>query len=312
MKYDFETFDPLSDAFNLARLSGRVYCYCEFSAPWALQLPESETAYFHVVERGGGFLKIADESAYPLAAGDLIVIFKGRGHVIYDHAESSPISLAEFLKLGAEKRIIRHGGGGAETNLVCGEFAFDERRGASFLSLLPPVIHLKSSERAHDWLETALRQLAFEAKNSRSGSDAIISRLTEIIFIQAVCAWIEQQPIDRTGWLGALRDEQIGRAVSLIHRQPETAWNLAKLAKESGMSRSKFAARFRQIVGETPGAYLTKWRMQVAARLLADENLTVAETAQRVGYQSETTFSKTFKQQFGAPPSQFRRKSAEK
>ena len=306
-KFDFSFADPLSDAFDVSSIRGRVYCYCEFSSPWALSLPSVDSAYFHVVERGGGWLKLADGQVFSLAVGDLILILKGNGHVIYDSRETAPIDLTAFLEDGGAK-VIKYGGGGAPTHLVCGEFVFDAAGGNPLFAVLPAVIHLQSSARPNDWLESALRLLAYEARHVNAGATVLINRLTEIIFIQTVRAWANNQPPAQSGWLGALQDKQIGAALELIHKNFAAKWSVATLAKEIGMSRSKFAARFRQLIGEAPLTYLTKWRMQIAVRLLREENATVASAAQAVGYNSETAFSKVFKQQFGNSPSSFRRR----
>ena len=135
----------------------------------------------------------------------------------------------------------------------------------------------------------------------------MVSRLTDVIFVQAVRAWLNEQPDSQGGWLGALRDRQIGAALGSIHREPSRHWSVEALAEEVGMSRSKFAEKFRTLVGESPLAYLTRWRMHSAARLLTDDSLTVGEVARRVGYESETAFSKAFRRVFGSAPGVYRR-----
>lgn len=301
--------DVLTDVLNSLRLQGRIFSSSELSAPWALELPKSQFAYFHVVERGGGWLRLKGEkTARPLASGDLVVVPHGQGHFIGDHPKTPPLTLEEFLLLGDEQSVMKYGGGGAETHLICGSFQFENAVDNPLLKLLPAVIYIRGYQgRAEDWLESTLRHLAYEARHPRAGSQIMITRLTDLIFVQAVRAWLQEQPESQGGWLGALRDRQIGAALGLVHREPNRNWSVAALADEVAMSRSKFAEKFKALVGETPLAYLTRWRMHLAATLLLDPNLTVGEVARRVGYESETSFSKAFKRRFGISPSAYRR-----
>jgi AraC-like DNA-binding protein len=207
---------------------------------------------------------------------------------------------------------MQHGGGGAQTLMTCGSFQFENGDHNPLLSLLPPLLHIPGGRaRLTEWLEPTLRMLAHEARHPRHGSETLISRLIDIIFVQAVRAWVEDQPHDQGGWLGALRDQQIGAALGLIHREPHRDWSVAELAREVAMSRSIFAARFNSLVGAPPLTYLTRWRLRQAARMLAEERLSVGETALRVGYESEAAFSKAFKREFGQPPMAYRRNQAQ-
>src|SRR5207253_4752553 len=205
---------------------------------------------------------------------------------------------------------VRHGGGGAETALICGSFRFEGSRTHPLLSVLPPLIHIQgdggASSRTTEWLSTTLRFLAAEARHPRPGAETLISRLTDVVFVQALRAWIESQPEGVGGWLGALRDRQIAAALGQIHRQPERDWSVARLASTVGMSRSSFAARFTALVGEAPLAYLTRWRMHLAGELLRGRDLSVSEIAGRVGYESEAAFSKAFKREAGISPGAYR------
>ncbi len=149
--------------------------------------------------------------------------------------------------------------------------------------------------------------LAYEARHRRPGSETLIARLIDIILVQAVRAWVEEQPHDQGAWLGALRDPQIGVAIGLIHREPQRNWSVSALAREVGMSRSIFASKFSSLVGEPPLTYLTRWRLWQASRLLAEGGLSVGEAALRVGYESEAAFSKAFKRRFGQSPIAYRR-----
>jgi AraC-like DNA-binding protein len=204
--------------------------------------------------------------------------------------------------------IIRHGGGGALTTLVCGTVQFDHPAARQLIALLPRVITVAPAGTPQDeWLQSTLRLIAAEARELRPGGETVITRLADILVIQAIRSWIERDPVGQTGWLGALRDRQIGQALALIHRDPARAWTVAQLADAVAMSRSAFAARFSQLVGETPIQYLTRWRMQIALDLLQDDEATVGEAALRLGYQSEAAFSRAFKRAIGVSPGAVRR-----
>jgi AraC-like DNA-binding protein len=300
-----ERGDVLTEVLGTLGLEGRVFCRAELSAPWSLALPASGGAHFHVLERGAGWVRVDGASApIALARGDLVIVPHGGGHVLCDHLETPPVRLEQVLRQGTvEQHFLRHGGGGAEACLICGSFHFAHAAEHPLLGVLPPLIHLPAAGgEAAEWLTSSLQLLAFEARTLRPGAKAVISRLTEIIFVQAVRLWIASQPLAQGGWLGALRDPQIGAALTLIHQAPAQAWRVATLAREVAMSRSPFAARFTALVGEPPLTYLTRWRLHLATSLLQDGRLSVSEVAARVGYASTAAFSKAFKRRFGAAP----------
>jgi len=302
--------DVLTDVLKTLRLRGRVFCCSEMTAPWALSLPESGYAHFHVIERGGAWLRLAGEKqAHPLASGDLIIVPHGRGHVLSDSPQSKPVPLRQLLKGStASCHLMQHGGGGAQTLMTCGSFQFENAGQNPLIAVLPPLIHLHGNRgRSAEWLEPTWRMLAEEARHPRPGSETLVARLIDIIFVQAMRVWLENQPNPQSGWLSALRDPQIGTALGLLHREPQRAWSVQTLANEVAMSRSPFAAKFTALVGEPPLAYLTRWRMQLAAEFLLRERLTVSEVAGRIGYESEAAFSKAFKRHYGQSPLAYRR-----
>jgi len=302
--------DALTDVLSTLRLNSRVFSYSELSAPWALELPPSPYAYFHIVERSGGWLRLKDEKkARPIAGGDLVVIPHGGGHTIGSDAKVKPLTLKQFLRLRDEGGLVKHGGGGPETHLVCGIFEFENGIDNPLISLLPQLIQISGArDQADGWLDSTLRQLIHEARYTRPGSQIMVTRLTDVIFVQAVRAWLSVQPKDEGGWLGALRDRQIGQALGLMHRDPAANWSVEGLASKVSMSRSKFAAKFKRLVRESPLAYLTRLRLNLAAALLVAENdLTVGEVSHQIGYDSETAFSTAFKRRYGMAPGTFRR-----
>jgi AraC-like DNA-binding protein len=306
--------DVLTTVMDAVRLRSRVFCRSELKAPWGMALKRSDYAHFHVIERGGAWLRIEGHEPVALAGGDLVVVPHGTGHTLTDSLATKARPLAEMAGRRASESgcvVMRGGGEGAETQLVCGSFRFERRDAHPLLELLPPLIHLRPVETpAAEWLEATLRFLAWETRESKPGTETIVSRLTDVLFVQVLRAWVETAPEGRGGWLGALRDRQIGTALAHVHRSPERDWTNASLAEAVGMSRSRFAARFTTLVGEPPLTYLSRWRLETAAGLLQDGALGLAEIAARVGYESEAAFSKAFRRRFGAPPGAYRRRAA--
>src|SRR5262245_50550989 len=302
--------DALMDVLDMLKPRGRVYCCSEMSAPWAMSLPADGYARFHFIERGGAWLRVdGAKQATPLASGDLVILPHGNGHVLADSPKTKPVPINRLIKGKANSPCsVRHGGGGAQTLMACGSFQFEYVGTNPLLSVLPPLIHIRGGRGQPDeWVEPTRKMLAYEARHPRPGSETLIARLIDIILVQAVRVCVEAQPYDQAGWLGALRDPQIGAALGLIHREPHQNWSVSALAREVAMSRSIFAAKFSSLVGAPPLTYLTRWRLWQASRLLAEGNLSVRETALRVGYESEAAFSKAFKRHFGQSPLAYRR-----
>ena len=310
--YPAPAVDVLSDVLAHVGLTTRVFCRSELSAPWAMALPASGYAHFHAVERGSCWVQV-DRGGKPLAlsAGDLVVVPHGLGHRLSDAPGRRALPLEALLanKQGSGAcTYVEHGGHGPRTSLICGSFQFARRDGHPLLQLLPQLLVLRGEAgRAPDWLEATLGFLASESRAARPGAQTVMARLTDILFIQVVRAWIEQQRGPQGSWLAALRDERIGAALAAIHERPEHPWTVAGLAWRVGMSRSPFAQRFTACVGEPPLAYVFRWRMQRAADLLRRERTSVAEVASRVGYDSEAAFSKAFKRAMGMAPGAWRR-----
>jgi len=308
-----ESTDVLTEVLSTLGIQGRVFCCSELSAPWSIALPASGLAHFHVLEQGSAWLQLDGErTAVPLASGDFIMLPHGGGHVLSDSPETPPVLLEHLLlqRQGGSPRIAQ-GGGSAETRLICGSFHFAHAAESPLLPLLPPLLHIRGDAgQAEAWLASTLQLLAFEARHARPGVQTVISRLTEIMFVQAVRVWMASQPAGQGGWLGALRDPHIGAALGLIHRAPERPWSVAALARAVAMSRSPFAARFTALVGEPPLAYITRWRMHLAARHFRSDRLSVSDVADRVGYTSAAALSKAFKRCLGVAPGTYRRRTA--
>ncbi|MGH9164683.1 MAG: AraC family transcriptional regulator [Acidimicrobiales bacterium] len=309
------TGDPLGEALHAMRMSGAFYCRSELSAPWGLGLPPMPGyLWFHVVTSGHCQIDTDWAEPHELGPGDVVLVPHGQGHRLRSDpdAAAAPILDLDRELVTDRYEILRHGGGGAVSNLICAAVRLDDPGAFHMIRLLPPTIHVDASRSLRpDWMHSTLGLMAAEARELRPGGETVITRLADILVIQAIRSWIETEPAAQTGWLGALRDHQIGYAIGLIHREPARAWTLALLAKEAAMSRSAFAARFSELVGEPAMHYVARWRMQLAVAALKDGDATVRELADRLGYQSEAAFSRAFKRVVGMPPGGLRRTSGE-
>jgi len=309
----FPPSDPVGEALHFLRMNGAFYCRSELTAPWGLTMPPmSGYIWFHVVTSGRCWLEAGEQEGSWIRLGDLALVPHGEGHVLgSDPGTTAPGILELERELVSDRyEILRHGGGGEPTGLICGAVRFEHPAAENLIRILPSIIRIEaSSTPRHDWLESTLRLMAAEASELRPGGEAVITRLGDILVIQAIRAWMENDPASRTGWLGALQDPQIGRAISLIHRDPARDWTVASLADELAMSRSAFAARFTELVGEPVMRYVARWRMHVAVAALKEEGVTVGELADRLGYRSEAAFSRAFKRVIGTSPGEVRREA---
>ncbi len=305
------TTDVLTDVLETVRVGAACYGRVEAAAPWGIGVDaDEEDAKFHVVLSGECWLDVAGHDPIHLSGGDLVALPHGHAHALRD-VPSSPIRpLSELITDGPCKcqASISMGGEGPAATLVTGSFHFEDRRNNPLLSVLPPVIVLpgEMSRNVH-WLEPTLKFIACEAASGRPGAQTVVSRLADVLFIQIVRGYLASLPPGASGWLGALGDSQIGQALGLIHQSPELDWTVQSLAAKVAMSRSAFASRFARLVGEPPLAYVTRWRMQKAAGLLRQSSATLADIAERVGYDSEAAFSKAFKRAVGSAPGAYRR-----
>ncbi len=294
----------IGEALRYIQMSGVFYCPSHLSEPWGLALPPmDDCVWFHAVIDGVCNVEV-DGELLTLRAGDLIVVPHGTGHRAWGATETeTPIVLDLPHEYVTEHyAILRHGGGGTPTNVVCGGIRFEHPAARQLIDALPRFIHIAAARSSRaDWMRATLDLMAEETQQTRPGGDAVISRLCDIVVLQAIRSWIEHDPAAQTGWLGALRDAQIGTAMARIHAEPARDWSVASLADEVAMSRSAFAARFTDLVGESAMRYVTRWRMHVAHDLLRDGR-TVASTATEVGYESEAAFSRAYKRVMGEPP----------
>ena len=306
--------DPLGEALHALRMDSSLYTRSEFTAPWGLALPEMPGhVMFHVVTSGRCWLEVEGVESRLLQPGDLALVSQGDGHRLVSEPGAEAAGLFDLPPEQVSERyeIIRHGGGGAATSMMCGVVRFNHPTARQLVKVLPRMVVVDAwTAPQMDWVQSTLRFMTDEARELRPGGEIVVTRLADILVILAIRSWIAQDPAAQTGWLGALRDAQIGRAISLIHRQPGHTWTLATLAAEVGMSRSAFAARFTELVGEPAMRYVARFKMRVALDALRDEGTRISELASRLGYQSEAAFSRAFKRFVGVSPGAARGRDA--
>lgn len=300
--------DPLGEVLHMLRLTGTLHCRAELTAPWGLDIPFIEGCMvLEVVNTGRCWLEVDGEAPREVRQGSLILLPHGVAHRLSSARDVTPAPLFDIPveKLSDRYEILRHGGGGAASQITAGVVQVDRSAVGNLLALFPPVLHIDAWDDESGWLPSTLRFIAQEAKDLKPGGETIITRLTDILIIQLIRTWVESGATQQ-GWLAALRDEQIGQALVLMHREPQHPWTVASLATTVNMSRSAFSARFTTLVGEPAMAYLTGWRMQRAHTLLRETSFPLADIAEQVGYDSEAAFSRAFKRRYGVPPGRVR------
>jgi AraC-like DNA-binding protein len=299
------TVPAIGEALRYVQMSGIFYCPTELSEPWGLSLPAMDTCvWFHAVIEGTFTVDVEGQQRI-IRPGDLVVVPHGTGHSAWGLAETETQSVLDLPhdEVNEHYAVLRHGGGGALTHVICGGIRFEHPAARQLVAALPSIIHIESSRSSRSsWLRSTLELLAEETRDPKPGGEAVVSRLCDIVVIQAIRSWIETDPAAQTGWLGALRDEQVGAAMAMIHAAPERDWSVAALADAVAMSRSAFSARFTELVGEPAMKYVTRWRMHIALDLMQHRGLTVASTASSVGYDSEAAFSRAFTRVMGKSP----------
>ncbi len=303
--------DPLAQALHQMRMTGVVYCHSVLSAPWGLDMPPMpDCLVFHVVTAGSGWLLIDGEPARELRHGDFALMPQGVGHLFLSEpgAASEPLFDLQREPIAEWLEVLRHGGGGLVSEAICGAMRFDDPVARHLAASLPRCITIEGLHTPEmEWLHSSFRLLVAEAGQRRAGSESVITRLADIIVIQAIRSWVESSAASQTGWLRGLQDRHVGRALASIHRDPAQPLTLADLAREGGLSRSAFTARFTQMVGTPPMAYVTQWRMRVALARLQERRQPLAQLAAQVGYDSEAAFNRAFKRVTGLTPGSVRR-----
>ncbi|HEU5197584.1 MAG TPA: AraC family transcriptional regulator [Methylomirabilota bacterium] len=311
--------DVLSDVLSVARLKGTVYFSAELRSPWGIALPRRPRAPFYVVTRGRCEIALDVPGSPPasLGSGDLAILPGGTAHTVASSRGAKTMPLDQFVArypMDERGRLSVLDRRGPATTLLGGFFEL-ERAPEPLVDVLPPLIHLRGSHRdVATWLAPILKSIAQEAAQALPGRAVVLNRLADVLFVKAVRAWLLTTTATNgagpPNWLRGLADPRIARALGEIHRTPEQALTLGRLASLAAMSRTAFAQRFRALVGTTPVTYLTSWRMQKAAYLLEMGTLSIAQIAERVGYSSELGFAKAFRRRLGTPPGAYARRAS--
>lgn len=306
--------DVLTDILSNLRLRGHMYFRTELAGSWGVSLPaDGSTIRFHLVVQGQCFLSVDGLGApLRLREGDFALVPHGAGQTLSDSPDADSVALEALLDAGAlgEDGVLRHGDEESSpvTRLVCGFCSFDDELNHPLFVGLPPALVMGQHAAGNSpWLAEAVRVITMEANLNGLGGPAIISRLMEVLFIQAVRHHRDSPTGPDIAYLAAITDPNLKLAIEAMHERPEEAWTLSTLARLSNMSRSRFAHRFKEVVGRAPLQYLAEWRLQKARRLLAETSLGVAEVAFRSGYQSLPSFTRRFGKHFGITPGAFRK-----
>jgi len=306
--------DTLSDILERLSLKGTLYFRTAFTSPWGVAVPAFENvARFHFAHRGGCRVRVHPSGRIvDLAQGDLVIVPHGSAHDLLDARgdETAALPLDRVLEQSGYSGdgVLVFGGDQEEreTQLICGHFSFAPRSRHLIFDRLPDAIHLRNyGETAGRWMEASLRLIGDEAGRARLGGDLIALRMSEVIFAQALRSFIEQDGERHVG-LAGFADPNLARALAAFHRAPDKDWTVETLAREAGLSRTGFAIQFAAKLGLTPMQYLTGWRMQIACRELTGPRTSIAEIAARVGYASESAFSRVFKKEIGVTPAAYR------
>lgn len=314
--------DALSDVLRLVRLTGAVFLDAEFSAPWCISAPSGvkvctqrmpqaqHVATYHLVTAGSCEIMFDGESPHHARAHDLIVIPGGDPHLLGSDLAAPRTDMTRLVAemTPDEMPRVSHGGGGEATRLVCGYLACDSALFKTLLAALPRlmIIGMQEGGARGQWLETSIQFSLAEYADSGAGASAVLAKLSEILFVEAIRRHAERLPPGQHGWLAGLRDRYVGRALSLMHSKPAHAWTVDELASYVGLSRSALGEKFAALVGQPPMQYLAHWRLQLAADLLQSSRRTIGSIAADVGYESEAAFSRAFKRELGAAPATWR------
>jgi AraC-like DNA-binding protein len=313
--------DVLSEVLKVVKLQGAMFFHGEFSSPWSFLSPAScdyaphlspgakHVIIYHLLVEGQATAGFDGGEHVRLSPGDIVIFPHGDPHVVENGPPSKRVDMTTELErvFAQGMKVSRFGGGGELTKFICGYMACEPRLSQIFLSGLPPVFKVSiRNDASGRWLENSIRFSVNEADISRAGGEAVMAKLSEVLFVETLRAYIAHLPEEQTGWLAGARDPEIGKTLALMHRNPAHPWTIAELAKEAGISRSVLAERFRHYLDTAPMAYLTRWRLQLGAQMLASTSYSVAQIAAEVGYESEAAFNRAFKREFEEPPARFR------
>lgn len=313
--------DPITDVFRTMHVTAFGLHRLEATAPWGLiqenqarekvtpsdkKVQPTDLAHFAMISRGNCWLSVEGApEAIPLTGGDCFLLARGTSIVLRDSPRTRPRWSFQEIGARANGNVATCGGGGAQTTIVCGSLNFDRASLKPITQLLPNFILIKADQAHTLALHNTMQALASEMAEQVPGSEVVATRLGEVLFIQALRAHIASGPDRNKGWLRAIFDPQIGTALSAVHANVRSPWTVESLAEAAGMSRSAFAPRFKELLGQTPLEYVTEWRMQKAMQLLEERDRKLIDIARSVGYESDAAFSKAFKRVVGTNPGKY-------
>ncbi|HET9194404.1 MAG TPA: AraC family transcriptional regulator [Vicinamibacterales bacterium] len=319
--------DALSDVFRVAQLTGGVFLHAEFFAPWCIAArlspehcapvlgPASDLIIYHYIVEGDLRIRVDGSSGedVTLGAGDVALLPRNDLHLMGSDLSLPPVAGGDVIQRPTNGGLfsVHHGGGGGRTQMICGFLGSSSADRNPVISSLPPLLTFNIAHgRAAEWIRSTLQYGAAEVAAGRPGSETMLAKLSELLFLEAVRRYAETLPDGQTGWLAGLREPYVGRALALLHRDIARRWTVDDLGREVGLSRSALADRFIRFIGVPPMHYLTNWRMQVATHKLRNTSASVAQVAETVGYDSEAAFSRAFKNAFGTAPGIWRRSNS--
>jgi len=319
--------DALSDVLRVARLTGGVFLNAEFFEPWCMAArvgpehctpalgPASHLILYHYVVEGELLIRVGSEGGgdLRLGAGDVVLLPRNDVHLVGSDLSLPPVAGADIIQPPKDGGLfsIHHGGNGRRTQMICGFLGCDCTDENPVLSTLPALLRLDAEQGgAAEWIRSTFQYAAEEVASGRPGSETVLAKLSELLFVEAVRRYAEALPQGQTGWLAGLRVSFVARVLALLHHDITRAWTVDEISREVGLSRSALADRFISLIGMPLMHYLASWRMQLASQKLRNSSASLAQVADSVGYGSEAAFSRAFKKTFGTAPATWRRSNA--
>lgn len=303
--------DAFGEIFHLLKLTGTFYCQSRLTAPWGIAVPAMpDVMTFLVVTRGRCYLRQGGAPNMALAQGDFLLLTAGKAHEVLSdpNCTATPLDQLPVEPVSEVYETLSFGGGGETTQLMYGVMRPDHAASSILMALLPDQLHISRwSQSSTAWLQGTMQFIADEAQEQRPGGEMVITRLADVLVIEAIRTWLNTRGGAESGWVRAVRDPQIGRALVQIHQCPDKDWSVHSLAQVAGMSRSAFSAKFTNLIDMSVKRYLTMWRMHLARDHLLRTTQPISAIAAELGYSSEPTFHRAFKRVFGIPPGAVRR-----
>lgn len=318
--------DALSDVLRVVRIKGGVFLHAEFTAPWcvASQVSPDECrillngadhlALYHFVVEGRLRARMSDGAEIEIGTGEVFMLPHNADHLLGTDFSLPPVPTSRLVEAPPAAGLweIRHGGGGKRTRIVCGFLGLDRMQGNPLIDALPAMLVFDARQgSAASLIKSSLEFAADEVSRQRAGSATMLAKVSELLFVEAMRRYVEGLPPEQTGWLAALKDPIVSRALAMLHRRVGDAWTVEELGREVGLSRSALADHFTRLIGEPPMRYLARWRLHVAAHDLRHSDLPLARIAQQVGYESEAAFNRAFKRDLGVPPATWRKSATD-